>query len=73
MVSFSPRRPGFFCVGSVVGKVTLGQVFLGVLRCVPVGAIRPLLHIHTRIIWGLTNGQFRKDIVSVHPNYSSVK
>jgi hypothetical protein len=43
-----PRRPGFdpgsVHVGFVVDKVTLGQVFLRVLRLSRVNFIRPLLH-----------------------------
>jgi hypothetical protein len=44
----SPRRPGFrpgsVHVGFVVDKVTLGQVFLRVLRFSPVNFIPPVLH-----------------------------
>jgi hypothetical protein len=56
---FSPPRPGFasrlFHVGSVVGKVALGQVFLRVLRFSPVSIIPPLLHIHS--CYHLEDGQ----------------
>jgi hypothetical protein len=43
-----PRRPGFdpgsVHVGFVVDKVALGQVFLRVLRFLPVSFIPPVLH-----------------------------
>jgi hypothetical protein len=47
-----PRRPGFdpglIHVGFVVDKVTLGQVFLRVLRFSPVNFIPPVLHYYER-------------------------
>jgi hypothetical protein len=47
VAGFSPRRPGFapgsIHVGFVVDKVTLGQVFLRVLRFSPVNIIPPSL------------------------------
>jgi hypothetical protein len=43
------------CGGFVLNKVTLGQVFLRVLRFSPVNIISLLLHIHSCIIWGMDN------------------
>jgi hypothetical protein len=48
VAGLSPRRPGLdpgsVHVGFVVDKVTLGQVFLRVLRFSPVSFILPVLH-----------------------------
>jgi hypothetical protein len=50
------RWPGFVPravhVGFVVRKVSLGQVFLRVLRFRPVNIIPPILHIHSVLQWG---------------------
>jgi hypothetical protein len=52
---FSPQSSGFALrvvhVGFVVDKVTLGQVFLRILRLSPVN-----IHIHSCIIWRVDNG-----------------
>jgi hypothetical protein len=42
--------------GIVVDKVTLGQIFLRVLRFSPVSIIPPLFHILSCIVWGMDNG-----------------
>jgi len=58
----SPRRPGFdpilFLLSSVVGRMTLGQVFLRLLRLYP--SIPPLLH----MIFLLSEGQAGETWVS---------
>jgi hypothetical protein len=56
VTGLSPRRPGFASglthVGFVVDKVTLGQIFLQVLR---ISLSIATVALHTHIIWGMSN------------------
>jgi hypothetical protein len=69
-IFFSPRRSGAapraVHVGFVVDKVALGRVFLRVLRVSHVSIIPPLLHIHSRIIWGWTMGPIAAAVPQSH-------
>jgi hypothetical protein len=70
VTSLSPRRPEFapgsVHMGFVVDKVTLGQIFLRILRFTPVSVIPSVFSI--LIIWGMKNrsiGDRSSNILSV--------
>jgi hypothetical protein len=56
-------------VGFVVDKVAMGQVHLKIIQSSPVSIIPPLIHMPSRIMWGMDKGtarwqQFHKDYIS---------
>jgi hypothetical protein len=59
VTGLSPRRPGFspgsVCVGFVVDRVAVRQVFLRVLRVSFVSIVPPRLHTHSLRYLGMKN------------------
>lgn len=72
VAGLSPHWPrfslGLLCVGHVVDKMTLGQIFLWVLKFSPIIIIPPMPHAHSLKFQWYTNGKPHSSLLH-HPFY----